>query len=116
MKPISKQIRENGTVVIIVHEKMWFGLAVKERIFSASKKYADGYWCWREEPDSLLIPDALSFQLDTWNQVLDDSMPDNVEKFMMFINERIKLASTDGTKTAYIIVKDAFRNIFKVLK
>lgn len=79
-----KEIKEqNGKTVIMTEEivkpeklvKRFFRKSylreavVKNRSFMAVSHVAGKFYSWVEMPDNSLVPDSLSFQLDTWKEI-----------------------------------------------
>lgn len=72
---ISKKV-VNGKSVITTETSMivknWWRknqTITTKRSFESQKQYPKGYWTWLELPDKLIVNDALSFQLNAWNQL-----------------------------------------------
>lgn len=70
MKPIRKETLENGTIVITTEEKFLFGLVKKQTKYSSNRVIVGSFRSWLKEPDKLLVPDIVSFQLDEWCESL----------------------------------------------
>jgi hypothetical protein len=70
MKPIRKETLENGTILITTEESFLFGLIKKQIKYSSNKIIVGKFRSWLKEPDKLLVPDQMSFQLDEWCEVL----------------------------------------------
>ena len=70
MKPISKETLENGTIVITTEESFLFGLIKKQTKYSSNRIIAGKFRSWLQEPNKLLVPDRMSFQLDEWCEAL----------------------------------------------
>lgn len=66
MKPISKETLENGTIIITTEESFLLGLVKKQTKYSSNKIIAGNFRSWLKEPNKLLVPDRMSFQLDAW--------------------------------------------------
>jgi hypothetical protein len=68
MKPIKKEITEDGTIKITVQTTNLFGLIKRNTVYSSTKVLAGIYRHWLKEPNKLLVNDIMSLQLDHWNQ------------------------------------------------
>ena len=67
MRMIKKE-KINGKTVIITEQKILFFFK-RIRKFEAFERFVDSYWKWVELPNRTIVPDYLSFQLNTWNQL-----------------------------------------------
>ncbi len=70
MRCVGKE-RLNDKVVLIT-ETDRFLRNPKTRKFYASKCLVSSYWTWLELPHKTIVPDALSFQLDSWLGEFED--------------------------------------------
>lgn len=67
MKPVKKEITEDGTVKITVETSSLFGLIKRHTVYSSDEIIAGIYRTWLKEPNKTLVGDYMSFQLDHWN-------------------------------------------------
>jgi len=72
MKPVSKEILKDGTIIITVEKSYLFGLIKDRTTFSSNRIIVGDYREWVEEPDKINVPESLSLQLDTWNRTFKD--------------------------------------------
>lgn len=70
MKPVSKETLENGTIIITTEESYLFGLIKKQIKYSSNEIIVGNFRSWLREPNKLIVPDQISFQLDEWCKVL----------------------------------------------
>ena len=68
MKNIRKEKDAAGRAIIIFTQRFLFW--TWEVRYKATRKVYAGCWIWRRLPDLQLVPDMLSFRLDTLNQEL----------------------------------------------
>ena len=68
MKYKSIEKAENGKPVVVT-ETPRFLLKPKIRKFMAERQRTNNFWSWVELPEFDLVPDRLSFQLDTWYRI-----------------------------------------------
>ena len=66
MKAKSKEVKENGHIILTCEKSTVFGLIKKEVQYLATEEYPSGYWNWRKLPNKVLVGDDMSFQLDSW--------------------------------------------------
>jgi hypothetical protein len=66
MKLKKKTTDEKGRTVLVCDDRVLF--LKRERRFVAQSEIVSGYWRWLELPNKSMVPDTLSFQLDTWNR------------------------------------------------
>lgn len=67
MKLIDKKVLGSGTIVLTVQYSSFFGLIKTNIDYSSDRIIAGRFRNWRQEPDKLIVPDNISFQLDEWN-------------------------------------------------
>lgn len=70
LRPIKREVLENGHIQITVEEKSLFGLIKTKTTFTSDRKIVGKFRNWLSEPNKMIVPDHLSFQLDEWNDVL----------------------------------------------
>ena len=70
MRPIERKVLENGHIQITVEESSLFGLIKTKTTFTSNRIITGKFRNWLKEPNKLIVPDHLSFQLDEWNEAL----------------------------------------------
>jgi len=68
MKCIGRKV-VSGKVTLTVLKRFWFW-TYQEKYYA--RKFTGKFGDWKKEPNSTIVYDSLSFQLNNWNEAIQD--------------------------------------------